>query len=345
MAGTLTAADATGPMPGSRPDSLWRRVLSDRRILIGGGTLLLVVLVSICTLPFTLRDTPGGTSSADQPNRWYFDSQDENNPRIAPTLHVKQDPYDDKSPYVVATAFIFGTDDLGRSIAGRCLVGGVISLAVGIAAAGISILLGVTIGMIAGFKGGWVDAGLMRTVDILYGLPYLLQVILFKVAFEPNLEKITGSAQAANIIVMFVAIGLVSWLTMARVVRGQVLSLRGQPFVEAARAMGVPEIRIFLRHMLPNLAGPIIVYATLTVPQAVLQESFLSFLGIGVKAPIPSWGSLAKDGLTGALNPQHSEWWRLAFPCALLAMTLLCLNYLGDGLRDVFDPRKEAAKI
>jgi ABC-type dipeptide/oligopeptide/nickel transport system permease subunit len=144
---------------------------------------------------------------------------------------------------------------------------------------------------------------------------------------------------------MFLAIGLVSWLTMARVVRGQVLSIRGQPFVEAARAMGLPERRIFLRHILPQLIGPITVYATLTIPQAILQESFLSFLGVGVDATLPTWGGLASENRLAALNVLNPQWWMLLFPCILLAVTLLALNFLGDGLRDVFDPKRESAKL
>jgi|GEM_PF-257314 len=239
----------------------------------------------------------------------------------------------------------FGTDKPGRSLLARCLLGGTVSLLVGASAAIISVILGVTVGLIAGYRGGWVDQVLMRFVDINYGLPYVLLVILFKVAFEGPLEDLFGgNTRVANIVVLFVAIGLVSWLTMARVVRGQVLSLRAQPFIEACRAMGIPEWRIFLKHLLPNLVGPITVYATLTVPQAVLQESFLSFLGIGVSPPMPSWGNLASDGITVAfLEPPL--WWQLLFPCVLLGITLLALNYLGDGLRDFFDPKKEAAKL
>jgi oligopeptide transport system permease protein len=150
---------------------------------------------------------------------------------------------------------------------------------------------------------------------------------------------------AANLTVLFLAIGLVSWLTMARVVRGQVLSLRNQPFVEAARAGGLRPIRIFFRHLLPNLIGPVLVYATLTVPQAILQESFLSFLGIGVQPPLPSWGWLASEGLTPMRSTFNPQWWRLLFPCAMLAVTLLSLNFLGDGLRDLFDPKRETAKL
>ena len=141
------------------------------------------------------------------------------------------------------------------------------------------------------------------------------------------------------------AIGAVSWLTMARVIRGQVLSLRSQPFIEACKAAGLPEWRIFIKHLLPNLIGPITVYATLIVPSAILQESFLSFLGIGINPPVPTWGSLASEGLLPALNPVNARWWMLVFPCTLLAVTLLSLNFVGDGLRDVFDPKRDAAKI
>ena len=144
---------------------------------------------------------------------------------------------------------------------------------------------------------------------------------------------------------MYTVVGAIYWLTMARVVRGQVLSLRGQPFVEAARAMGLPSSRIFLRHIMPNLVGPVTVYATLTVPQAILQESFLSFLGVGVNPPLPTWGSLASDALLYGLNPIAVYWWMLVFPCVLLAITLLSLNFVGDGLRDVFDPKRDSAKL
>ncbi len=237
-----------------------------------------------------------------------------------------------------------GTDLLGRPMWARCLFGGIISLVVGLAAATISVVAGVTWGALAGMAGGRVDAFMMRVVDILYGLPYILLVILIKIAFEEPLRSMIGklrpedAAQIANVIILFVSIGAVSWLTMARVIRGQVLSLKARPFVEAARALGVGTGGVLLRHLLPNLIGPIIVYATLTVPQAILQESFLSFLGIGIQPPVPSWGNLASDGVT-AINNVESFWWLLVFPCAFLSVTLLCLNFLGDGLRDAFDPK------
>ena len=297
-----------------RPDSLTRRIFASGRILIAGGMLALMLLLSIGTLPWTY---------IAEGSAIYYDRQDPALSKMPPSAE--------------GLSRWFGTDIQGRSVLGRCLLGGTISLAVGAAAAAISVVLGLTVGLVAGYRGGWVDSLLMRLVDILYGLPYILNVILFQVAFNRS--------RAGSVVVLFVAIGLVSWLTMARVVRGQVLSLRSQPFIEACRASGLTEWRIFTRHLLPNLVGPVIVYATLTVPQAILQESFLSFLGIGIQKPLPSWGSLASDGLLPALNPIEHRWWLLLFPCLLLATTLLSLNFLGDGLRDVFDPKREAAKI
>jgi len=230
-----------------------------------------------------------------------------------------------------------GTDRLGRSMMWRCLLGGSISLGIGLAAATITTFIGTAWGLIAGYAGGRVDSFMMRIVDVLYGLPYILLVILLNIALGPMFERVFGSL-AGNVITLLLAIGAVSWLTLARVVRGQVLTLKTQPFVEAARATGCTPIYIMLRHILPNLLGPIIVYTTLTVPQAILQESFLSFLGIGVQAPLPSWGNLAADGLA-ELNPIESHAWLLIWPCVLLGLTLLALNFLGDGLRDRYDPR------
>ncbi len=230
-----------------------------------------------------------------------------------------------------------GTDTLGRPMWARCVVGGLISLMVGLASAMIAVTVGVCWGAMAGMAGGRVDAAMMRFVDILYGLPYILLVILIKIAFEDRLRSVFGG-NFSNVLILVLAIGSVSWLTMARVIRGQVLSLRQQPFVEAARALGVRPARILVAHLLPNLVGPIIVYATLTVPQAILQESFLSFLGIGIQEPLPSWGNLAAEGVT-AINNVESFWWLVVFPCGLLSVTLLCLNFIGDGLRDAFDPK------
>lgn len=294
-----------------------RQIFGSPRVAVGGAILLIVAAVCVGSQPWTLQ---------------VYDLQNTQIARHEPALS--------------GVRLWFGTDILGRSMLARVLLGGTISLAIGFAAAAISVVLGVTVGMLAGYRGGWIDSLLMRSVDILYGLPYILLVVLLKIALEPLLrDNLQFDPAAANIIVLFLAIGSVSWLTMARVVRGQVLSLRAQPFIEACRASGLTEWRIFSRHLLPNLVGPITVYATLIIPQAILQESFLSFLGIGIQPPMPTWGSLAAEGLLPALNTIRHYWWLLAFPCIFLAVTLLCLNFLGDGLRDVFDPKREAAKI
>jgi oligopeptide transport system permease protein len=291
------------------------------RIGFGGAILAILLGACIVSLPWTLR-----TSS-----NLYYDRQHTDSALLAPESS--------------AAWLWFGTSKLGQSLLGQCLLGGVISLTIGIAAAAISVALGVSVGLVSGYRGGWIDSLLMRIVDVLYALPYILLVILFKIALESPLGKLLRSSMAANLVVLFLSIGLVSWLTMARVIRGQVLSLRTLPFIEAARAAGVQQHRIFLRHLLPNLVGPIAVYATLTVPQAILQESLLSFLGIGIQKPLPTWGSLASDGLGLALAPVASCWWLLLFPCTLLGVTLLALNFVGDGLRDAFDPKREGAKI
>lgn len=242
--------------------------------------------------------------------------------------------------------YLLGTDLLGRSLLIRSLAGGGISLVIGLCAATLSVLLGTLYGSIAGYVGGRTDALMMRIVDILYGLPSILLVVLLSVAVNSVLDRVQARGgispqwvQTVRLITLLVAIGGVSWLTMARVIRGQVMSLKNQLFVEAARAMGVSTRGIFLRHLLPNLVGPIVVYATLTVPQAILQESFLSFLGIGVAPPMPSWGNLAAEGLS-ELNAYRSHWWLILFPCAFLGVTLLALNFMGEGLREALDPKR-----
>jgi ABC-type dipeptide/oligopeptide/nickel transport system permease subunit len=237
----------------------------------------------------------------------------------------------------------FGTDPLGRDVLARTLIGGCISLGVGLASAAISVLIGTFWGLVAGYKGRGVDTAMMRFVDVLYGLPYVLVVILLIVVVPDRAIRIDFLGVEVPSVwvrtaVLFAAIGSVSWLTMARVVRGQVLSLRETAFVEAARAMGSGHARIILREVLPNLMGTILVCATLTVPLAILQESFLSFLGLGVAPPMASWGTLASEAIE-AFNPVRTYWWLLLFPCLFLAATLLGLNFVGDGLRDAFDPR------
>ncbi len=216
-----------------------------------------------------------------------------------------------------------GTDPLGRDLLARLLYGGGISLMVGLCATAVSLTIGVIYGAIAGFAGGKLDMLMMRTVDILYALPFAIFVILLMVFF------------GQNIFLLFVAIGAVEWLTMARIVRGQVMAIKRQEFVEAAHALGLREARIIFRHIVPNLLGPIIVYATLTVPEVILLESFLSFLGLGVQPPHSSWGVLIKEGA----EVMEEYPWLLLYPGAVMALTLFSLNFLGDGLRDALDVR------
>lgn len=239
-------------------------------------------------------------------------------------------------------AHLLGTDELGRDLLARTLYGGAISLALGFLAAAVAVAFGVAYGAVAGYAGGRVDEIMMRIVDVIYALPYMLLVMLLTVSVGAWLQK-SGAmgAERARFLVLALAIGGVSWLTMARVVRGQVLSLRERPFIEAAVSLGLPTGRVIWRHLLPNLLGPVIVFATLTVPQAILQESFLSFLGVGVMPPQATWGSLAADGVR-LLNPIQIHWWLVVFPCAALGLTLLALNFIGDALRDALDVRSRA---
>ncbi len=237
---------------------------------------------------------------------------------------------------------LLGTDRLGRDVFARLCAGSLISLALGISAALVATAVGVLWGAAAAWFGGAVDGGLMRVVDVLYALPSMLLVTLLGVAVDGFAERVFGdfapaSRQALNFVTMMAAIAGVGWLTMSRVVRGQVLSLRERPFVEAARAAGAGTPRIFWRHLLPNLAGPVAAYAALAVPTAILSESFLSFLGIGIRDPLPSLGNLAADGLP-ELNLVKARWWLLAPPCAVVAFALLTLNFAADRIRERLDP-------
>lgn len=217
----------------------------------------------------------------------------------------------------------FGTDDLGRDLFVRTMYGGRVSLAVGLVATFVSLVFGVAWGATAGYLGGRIDHLMMRVVDILYAIPFMFFVILLMVLF------------GRNIILIFVAIGAVNWLDMARIVRGQTLSLRQREYVQAAELMGASRWRIIRRHIVPNLLGIVMVYATLTIPQVILIESFLSFLGLGVQPPMTSWGDLVQQGT----QSMRVAPWVLLWPALFLAVSLGCLNFAGDGLRDALDPR------
>ena len=272
----------------------WRRFLKSRMAVTGGVILIVVILLTLLA------------------------------PLLTPYANDQQDlAHQLQSP---SWTHPFGTDLTGRDLLTRTLYGGRLSLAVGLVATLVSLLIGVTWGAVAGYKGGTTDNVMMRVVDLLYSLPFMFFVILLVAYFGRHL------------VLLFLALGAVQWLTMSRIVRGQMLQLRGQEFVTAITALGASHRRIILRHLLPNLLGPIIVYATLTVPAVMLEEAFLSFLGLGVQPPNSSWGLLAAEGAS-AITAIHTAWWLILFPGVALGATLFALNFLGDGLRDALDPR------
>ncbi len=273
----------------------WRR-LKRNRVALAGGIALVLIVTACFVLPVLLGMDPETT--------------DPTRKNLPPSLQ-----------------HFFGTDTLGRDYLARVLVGGQTSLLVGLAATAAVVIVGVLYGAVAGYYGGRVDEILMRFVDFLYGIPYMFLVILVMLMFSDT--------ERGNPIPVFFALGLVQWLAMARIVRGQVLTLREREFVLAARVTGAGDMRIIVRHILPNVLGIVVIYATLTVPAVIILESFLSFLGLGVKL---SWGQLVAEGVS-VVNPIDSYWWLLFWPSVLLALTLFSLNFLGDGLRDALDPR------
>jgi len=277
----------------------WRRLRRNRLAMAGMVFLGILIVLSILT-PFLTSPL------VEDPTVVPYNQQ---NLRLGPT-----------PPSV---SHWLGTDQLGRDALTRILYGGRVSLLIGIVATGVSVLIGVLYGSISGFAGGRTDGLLMRLVDILYALPFPIFVIILMVFF------------GRHILLLFLAIGAVEWLTMARIVRGQILSLKHREFIDAAAALGFSRRRILFRHLIPNALGPIIVYATLTVPNVILLEAFVSFLGLGVQAPMPSWGTLINEGA----QVMEENPWLLVFPGLFLSGTLFALNFLGDGLRDALDPR------
>ena len=241
--------------------------------------------------------------------------------------HLSGHSYDEQDLQLVnhppGSGYWFGTDSLGRDLFTRVCYGARISLAIGLLTSIICMVIGVLYGGISGYLGGRVDEIMMRFVEVLYSIPFLLYVILLMVLLEPGLKSI------------FIALGIVYWQNMARVVRGQVLTLKEQEYIYAARLLGAGTWRILLRHLIPNTMGPIIVSMTLLVPEAIFTEAFLSFLGLGVSAPMASWGVLASDGMQGLRNYP----WQLFFPALFISITMLAFNFVGDGLRDALDPR------
>ena len=306
--------------------SSWRRFRANRPAILSAGVLLLIVFVVIAW-PLLLKCAGLAGARTAQLARQYDPDKLSDNQFVVPSV-----------------THWFGTDVHGRDLFSRVLYGAQLSFMVGLVGAAVSLIIGVAWGAVAGYIGGRLDSLLMRTVDILYSLPSIIFVIVLITTLEGLLKRWLegigwpGLGQFARLLFLLAGLGAISWLNMARIVRGQVLSLRQRPFVEASRALGAGPWRILARHIIPNTLGVIIVYVSLTIPAIVLYESFLSYLGLGIQPPMASLGSLIAEG-ADQINPIRVYWWLVAFPGGLLVVTLLALNFIGDGLRDAWDLR------
>jgi ABC-type dipeptide/oligopeptide/nickel transport system permease subunit len=296
----------------------WRRFKKNRPA-IWSAWFLVILIVLILAWPVALNISGASFAQAHNPNQL-------SNSQFSPP----------------ASQHWFGTDVHGRDLFSRVLFGAQISLLVGVVGAAVSLVIGVLWGAVAGYIGGRTDAFLMRIVDVLYSLPSIIFVIVLIATlgdwlkqshFVQNSPALSGGLR---VILLFVGLGAISWLTMARIVRGQVLSLRTRAFVEASRTLGAGAPRILFRHIIPNIFGIVITYLALTMPAIILYESFLSYLGLGVQPPMASWGTLIAEGVS-QINPIRIYWWLIVFPGGVLVATLLALNFLGDGLRDAWD--------
>jgi ABC-type dipeptide/oligopeptide/nickel transport system permease subunit len=324
--GNSTGVNAPGYQPStinyqlhiSPNQQAWRRFKKNRPAVLSAWFLVLL-LVAIIVWPMLLKMSGGDFAKLHNPDQ-LSDNQ------FAPPTGQHW----------------FGTDIHGRDLFSRVLFGAQISLLVGVVGAAVSLIIGVLWGAIAGYVGGRVDSFLMRFVDILYSLPSIIFVIVLittvgEVLKQSHLvQQSPAAASTLRVVLLFVGLGAVSWLTMARIVRGQVLSLRSRAFVEASRTLGAGTPRILFRHIIPNIFGVAITYVALTMPAIILYESFLSYLGLGVQPPMASWGTLIAEGVS-QINPIRIYWWLIVFPGGVLVTTLLAMNFLGDGLRDAWD--------
>lgn len=348
----MTDSTADAPEPGhSLSRDAWRRLRRNRIAVAGAGFLILLALCSC--LPWALglsveaqgldvvaappaaqivkiyrvgqREPVENTDLGHLPSRADFPAGAPGQAALSELRqgHSVQLGEGDAARVYRTARFWLGADTLGRDLLARILYGARVSLLVGLVATLVALVIGVTYGAISGYAGGKVDAVMMRIVDIIYALPFTIFVILLMVMF------------GRNFLLLFFAIGAVEWLTMARIVRGQVQSVRKMEFIEAARVLGLGRRRIIFRHIIPNVLGPVIVYTTLTIPSVMLLEAFLSFLGLGIQPPLASLGSLIKDGA----DKMEEYWWLLVFPGVVFSLTLFSLNFLGDGLRDALDVR------